>query len=199
MGFIWAFGILINALLQTTYTYSSAMDACGIDFANGDIYNRWYVMLIITIILEFYLPLVVFIGLNGHIYLNLKSQISKMSEISPKESQAVRSKRDENLAKATRNIFQLMVIMTSCYCLCWGWNSIYLALWLAGIIKGIPTGNFFLNSTCSTTSHIDNFNSFIYLMHFYSIHVIAEFNLSGSEIICRQIYTVSVDQFRMTF
>ncbi len=25
-------------------------------------------------------------------------------------------------------------------------------------------------------------------MHFYSIHVIAEFNLSGSEIICRQIY-----------
>ncbi len=24
-------------------------------------------------------------------------------------------------------------------------------------------------------------------MHFYSIHVIAEFNLSGSEIICRQI------------
>ncbi len=26
-------------------------------------------------------------------------------------------------------------------------------------------------------------------MHFYSIHVIAEYNLSGSEIICRQIYT----------
>ncbi len=25
------------------------------------------------------------------------------------------------------------------------------------------------------------------LMHFYSIHVIAEYNLSGSEIICRQI------------
>ncbi len=25
-------------------------------------------------------------------------------------------------------------------------------------------------------------------MHFYSIHVIVEFNLSGSEIICRQIY-----------
>ncbi len=25
------------------------------------------------------------------------------------------------------------------------------------------------------------------LMHFYTIHVIAEFNLSGSEIICRQI------------
>ncbi len=25
------------------------------------------------------------------------------------------------------------------------------------------------------------------LLHFYSIHVIAEFNLSGSEIICRQI------------
>ncbi len=27
-------------------------------------------------------------------------------------------------------------------------------------------------------------------MHFYSIHVIAEYNLSGSEIICRQITTV---------
>ncbi len=26
-------------------------------------------------------------------------------------------------------------------------------------------------------------------MHFYSIHVIAEYNLSGSEIICRQIYS----------
>ncbi len=26
------------------------------------------------------------------------------------------------------------------------------------------------------------------LMHFYSIHVIAEYNLSGSEIICRQIF-----------
>ncbi len=25
-------------------------------------------------------------------------------------------------------------------------------------------------------------------MHFYSIHVIAEYNLSGSEIICRQIH-----------
>ncbi len=28
------------------------------------------------------------------------------------------------------------------------------------------------------------------LMHFYTIHVIAEFNLSGSEIICRQIFTI---------
>ena len=27
-------------------------------------------------------------------------------------------------------------------------------------------------------------------MHFYSIHVIAEYNLSGSEIICRQIYLI---------
>ena len=26
------------------------------------------------------------------------------------------------------------------------------------------------------------------LMHFYSIHVIAKYNLSGSEIICRQIH-----------
>ncbi len=25
-------------------------------------------------------------------------------------------------------------------------------------------------------------------MHFYSIHVIAEYNLSGTEIICRQIH-----------
>ncbi len=28
-------------------------------------------------------------------------------------------------------------------------------------------------------------------MHFYSIHVIAEYNLSGSEIICRQISVFS--------
>ncbi len=27
-------------------------------------------------------------------------------------------------------------------------------------------------------------------MHFYSIHVIAEYNLSGSEIICRQIIVI---------
>ncbi len=27
-------------------------------------------------------------------------------------------------------------------------------------------------------------------MHFYSIHVIAEYNLSGSEIICRQIVVI---------
>ncbi len=35
-------------------------------------------------------------------------------------------------------------------------------------------------------------NHFLYhvrgQMHFYSIHVIAEYNLSGSEIICRQIF-----------
>ena len=29
-------------------------------------------------------------------------------------------------------------------------------------------------------------------MHFYSIHVIAEFNLSGSEIICRQIVVLKI-------
>ncbi len=29
-------------------------------------------------------------------------------------------------------------------------------------------------------------------MHFYSIHVIAEYNLSGSEIICRQIVSLHI-------
>ncbi len=37
-------------------------------------------------------------------------------------------------------------------------------------------------------------------MHFYSIHVIAEYNLSGSEIICRQIDMVlKLESERKTF
>ncbi len=136
MPFIWAAGIVINTLLQTTY--SSMMGMCGINLADKNIYNRWYTMLVIHIILEFFLPLVIFIGLNSHIYFNLKKQISKMSEI--REKEVGKSKRDENLGKATQNIFQLMVIMTLCYCICWGFNLTYMALWLAGIVTDI-TGN----------------------------------------------------------
>ncbi len=138
MPFIWAAGIIINALLQTTY--SSMMGMCGINLADKDVYNRWYTMLVIHIILEFFLPLVIFIGLNTHIYFNLKKQISKMSEIREKENSLGKSRMDENLGKATRNIFQLMVIMTLCYCICWGFNLTYMALWLAGVVTDI-TGN----------------------------------------------------------
>ena len=135
MPFIWAFGIFINTLLQTTTT--AVGDVCGIKLNEKNIYYRWYVMLITSLILTFFLPLIIFIGLNSHIYFTLKRQISKMSEIGKNDNKNSQSKRDENLEKATRNIFGLMVIMTLCYCMCWGWNTIYVALWLAGIIKYI--------------------------------------------------------------
>ena len=60
-----------------------------------------------------------------------------MSEIRKKENPWERSKRDENLGKATQNIFQLMVIMSFCYCLCWGFNMTYVALWIAGVFKNL--------------------------------------------------------------
>ncbi len=63
-----------------------------------------------------------------------------MSEIREKESSEGKSKRDENLGKATQNIFQLIVIMTLCYCICWGFNLTNMALWLAVVVTDI-TGN----------------------------------------------------------
>ena len=134
MVVIWAFGIFTNFLLETTYRSVDGM--CNI--GPGDaLYYRWYVIIIIHVTLEFFLPLIIFVGLNTHIYFKLKTQVFKMSEIEQSKNKRDLSERDRNLEKATRNIFKLMVLMTFCYCVCYGFNMTYVSLWIAGVVKDI--------------------------------------------------------------
>ncbi len=134
--FIWAFGIFTNALLNTAYRSIDGM--CGLH-PGKSLYHRFYVMTIIQFHLDFFLPLIIFIVLNGHIYFKLKSQISNMSGTVKDDGHG--SNRDRNLEKAKRSIFQLMVIMSFCYCVCFGFNTVYLSLWMAGFVTDL-TGNF---------------------------------------------------------
>ena len=139
MVVIWASGIFTNFLLETTYR--SVNGRCNV--GPGDaLYYRLYVMLIAHMILEFFLPLIIFTGLNTHIYFNLKRQMSKMSEIAQNRgrddlSQRDLSQREKKLGKATKNIFRLMVLMTFCYCLCYGFNMIYMSLYMAGVVNDV--------------------------------------------------------------
>ncbi len=138
MTVIWALGLLINFLLETTFR--SVNGICNIGLGDA-LYYRWYVIIIIHVILEFFLPLIIFLGLNTRMYFKLKTQVFEMSEIDRNKKKDL-SERDKNVEKATRNIFKLMVMMTFCYCTCYGFNMTYVSLWIAGIVKDI-TGMFF--------------------------------------------------------
>ncbi len=92
MVVIWAFGIVTNFLFETTFR--SVNGRC--DMGPGDaLYYQWYNNN--SYYFGIFLPLIIFIGLNTHIYFNLKKQVFIMSKIVQNHDKVDRSERGRNL------------------------------------------------------------------------------------------------------
>ena len=85
---------------------------------------------IISIVFHFFLPLILVVFLYGHMIVRLRKTVQSKQNTSS-------TNRNNVMDKARKNVFKTMLLITICYAVCYVCNSIYIALFLTGILNNI--------------------------------------------------------------
>ena len=93
------------------------------------------------VVLHFFVPVMLVTVLYGHMIFRLRSSMNS-------ENDATSARRNYVMEKAKNNVFKTMCLKLKsvCYALCYVCNSMYLTLYLFGIIKAF-TGKYYIEIT----------------------------------------------------
>ena len=118
---VWLLGILEQCLISLSFY--SVNGACG--FVSM---NMVWVSVITFVVVHFFLPVMLVIFLYGHMIIRLRSSMVSTS---------VSTRRNDVMEKAKNNVFKTMLLISICYAVCYGFNSIYATLFVRGIINSL--------------------------------------------------------------
>ena len=85
---------------------------------------------IISIVFHFFLPLILVVFLYGHMIVRLRNTVQS-------KQNTPTTNRNNIMDKARKNVFKTMLLITVCYAVCYVCNSIYIALFLIGVLNNI--------------------------------------------------------------
>ena len=120
---IWLLGIIEQCIIcSSVHTHNGA---CAF------IYMSIFWFSIITfVVVHFFLPVTLVIFLYGHMIFRLRKSLNSNND-------ATSSRRNDVMEKAKNNVFKTMLLITMCYAVCYVFNSVYLFLFIQGIIKSL--------------------------------------------------------------
>ena len=122
---MWLFGISEQCLVSSFFHANNGI--CSFRPSHRHLFS---VTGIISIVFHFFLPLILVVFLYGHMIVRLRKTVQSKQNTST-------TNRNNVMDKARKNVFKTMLLITICYAVCYVCNSIYIALFLLGVLKNI--------------------------------------------------------------
>ena len=142
---VWVLGIAEESLLTSAFTSTNGLCSVGTSKYHSIMF---WLSLVGYIILQYFVPIFLFLFIYGHMILRLKK---------PKPFGPTNRGGNTVMEKARNNVFKTMFILTLCYTICYTFNCVYLVLFLRGNIKTLSGEYLLLN--------IYLFHSVLFLKH----------------------------------
>ena len=121
---VWLLGLLEGCLAASSFVPVDG--ACDFGTTSYHI-TMSHVILILFIVLHFFLPVFLVTILYGHMIIRLRKSVISKHDVGSE-------KRDDVMGKAKKNIFKTMLLITVCYAISFAFNSIYIVLFLRGLV-----------------------------------------------------------------
>ena len=117
---VWFFGALEQGWVCSGFFAENG--TCSLD---QDIVR---LIVIAFVLLHFFLPVTLVLFLYGHMFIRLRPNVKSGND-------PMSSNRSDAMEKARNNVFKTMLLITTCYAVCFVFNSIYGLLISYGIFK----------------------------------------------------------------
>ena len=122
---VWLLGITEEFTFALNFVPQEGACALG-----SSSYYLW-----ITLV-HLFMPVVLVTVLYGHMIFRLKTSMNSKNGVTS-------ARRNDIMQKAKSNVFKTMLLITICYAICYICNSIYVTLYLGGIIQEFSGMNCF--------------------------------------------------------
>ena len=126
---VWLLGIFEQCLVALSF--GSQNGVCIVTAI-----NMFWFSVITFLALHFFVPVILVLFLYGHMIIRLRSSMGS------KDHNTSRTRNDV-MEKAKNNVFKTMLLITICYALCYIFNSMYVTLFVRGMIKRLSGKHYF--------------------------------------------------------
>jgi hypothetical protein len=127
--FTWLFGPLFN--ISWKWPTSGIVNGQCLAFAIWPNALTASIVGIVTVSLQYVLPLITMIFCYTRIILVIRGRIKVTNKPAPSNSASKPAKPDD-FTRAKRNIIKTLIIVAVCFVLCWTWNEVFIFLYFVG-------------------------------------------------------------------